>query len=565
MTDAVGLALRIIDDARAVMDVGGGARGPLTGLPDVSEDGVGARSRAGRDMVSRIDNLDMAALPHELRLTVLTARARAAMWARERDWYWTVFDIAGSGLFTVFAASAYGGGSVISGLIGRIAGSPKQTPGERYRYLALVSDLAGLIDQLRERTEGQAERGILMPKPQAEAAIPLFEGLRDRAVAILSLPNERAGFDDEVRRLITERVEPAFDAFLSLLSFDYQARTSVAVGLSQYPDGADIYAQLVVHHTSLDVTPGQVHATGLERMAGIRQAMAEARRDAGFAGSDQDFRAALTADPRWRASTPEQIKAIFDNHISRFHPHYAALFNHRPSAGYGVDALPDALTGAMTFGFYRPPGPDSPSGTYFFNAVNLVQTGLYHLGAMTYHELVPGHHLQLAVQGESLGLHPVRRDSAFNAYAEGWAEYAATLAGELGLYAEPAERFGRLVTEAFLTCRLVVDTGMNALGWSLDQARDYMREHSFMSEQEILSETLRYSCDIPGQALAYKLGDREMLRLREIMRAALGADFHLHHFHDAVLAAGGLPFPLLEAHLRHVADQVGDATVQSAV
>ncbi len=151
-------------------------------------------------------------------------------------------------------------------------------------------------------------------------------------------------------------------------------------------------------------------------------------------------------------------------------------------------------------------------------------------------------------------LHPVRANSFVNAFNEGWAEYAATLAGEIGMYQQPEEQFGRLMMDSFLTCRLVVDAGMNALDWGLEQARQYLRENSFMPETEICSETLRYSSDIPGQALAYKLGEHFLVDCREKMRAALGDRFDIRDFHDAVLMPGALPLPI-------VADNVAQATV----
>jgi uncharacterized protein (DUF885 family) len=153
------------------------------------------------------------------------------------------------------------------------------------------------------------------------------------------------------------------------------------------------------------------------------------------------------------------------------------------------------------------------------------------------------------MQNESASLHPFHRFSFVNAFNEGWAEYAATLAGEIGMYEEPEERYGRMVMDAFLSCRLIVDTGMNALGWSLEQAREYMRHHSGMAEAEILSESLRYSCDLPAQALAYKLGDVEILDMRERMRSSLGQGFDLRDFHASVLGMGALPLPELRGHV----------------
>jgi uncharacterized protein (DUF885 family) len=203
----------------------------------------------------------------------------------------------------------------------------------------------------------------------------------------------------------------------------------------------------------------------------------------------------------------------------------------------------------MTFGFYDRPGPDQPRGLYYFNADNLVQQQLSALATLTYHELVPGHHFHMASQHENTDLHPLRANVNFNAFNEGWAEYAANLAGEIGMYELPEERFGRLLMDAFLTTRLVVDTGMNALGWSLERARDFMREHAFVSEAEVLSESVRYSCDLPGQALAYKMGQPFLVEQRERMRAALGERFDIRDFHDVVLRPGGLPLSEVAANV----------------
>jgi uncharacterized protein (DUF885 family) len=162
---------------------------------------------------------------------------------------------------------------------------------------------------------------------------------------------------------------------------------------------------------------------------------------------------------------------------------------------------------------------------------------------------MPGHHLQIGLQYENADLHPFRQYGLVTAYNEGWAEYAATLAGEIGMYEEPEERYGRLVKDGFLTSRLVVDTGMNALGWSLERARNYMRENSGRSESEICTESVRYSCDVPGQALAYKMGDSKIMELRRRMQQGLGSRFDLKVFHDAVLGPGAVPLPELEWHV----------------
>ena len=279
--------------------------------------------------------------------------------------------------------------------------------------------------------------------------------------------------------------------------------------------------------------------------------MQSIRAELGFEGDGAAFLARLNADPRWRAATVEGVQGVFQRYIDRLKPHFGLYFGSAPRAEHSIQPLPEALQGSMTFGYYDAPRPARPKGLYLFNPRNLTHQSLFNVGALTYHELVPGHHLHLCTQNESDSLHPFHRFSFVNAYNEGWAEYAATLAGEMGMYEEPEERYGRLVMDAFLSCRLVVDTGMNALGWSLERTRDYLRRHSGMAEAEILSESLRYSCDLPAQALAYKLGDVEIMEMRESMRAALGGRFRVKDFHAAVLGTGALPLPDLRWYIEH--------------
>jgi uncharacterized protein (DUF885 family) len=363
-------------------------------------------------------------------------------------------------------------------------------------------------------------------------------------------------FTREIENRVATLVEPAFDRAIEGLSDSYLAQARDDVGLSQYPGGSEIYAELVRLHTTLDLTPEQVHARGHVRMQEVEAQMRAIRSELRFEADGAAFLAHLNQDPRWRANTVEGVTAVFQSYIDRLKPRFSDYFATAPQAEYGIAPLPEALQGSMTYGYYDAPRPDRTAGIYLFNSRNLTTQALYKIGALTYHELMPGHHLHIASQQENKALHPFRKHTFVNAYNEGWAEYAATFAGEIGLYHHPEERYGRLAMDAFLTCRLVVDTGMNVLGWSLERARDYMRQHSGMSESEILTESVRYSCDIPGQALAYKLGDTHILALRERMKRALGSKFALKDFHSAILGAGALPMLELEWHLEHEMEQL---------
>jgi uncharacterized protein (DUF885 family) len=424
-------------------------------------------------------------------------------------------------------------------------------------YLGLVAAYGRLIREFAGRTAGQAERGIRIPREQALQARSLLTSLKSGVRAQLAIAPQRestwpSGFLERVEDCIASEVEPAFDHALAGISDEYLKRAPETVGIGQYPDGEALYEELVKQHTTLDLTPTDVQARGFERMASIEESISSIQSELGFKGNRAGFLAHLEHDPFWHANSAAEIEAVFKRYIDRLRPHIADLFPVVPKADYGVAPLPSPLQQSMTYGYYDPPNRVREKGLYLFNPAVLTKRPLFHLGALTYHELMPGHHLQLGLLNESRTLHPLRAFSSVTAYSEGWAEYAATLAGEIGLYETPEERYGRLTMDAFLTSRLVVDTGMNVLGWSLERARQWMNAHSRLTGPEIQSESVRYSCDIPAQALAYKLGDSQLITLRERMRKALGARFELRHFHQTVLETGALPLRDLEWHVERV-------------
>jgi uncharacterized protein (DUF885 family) len=561
--NALGTALRLLSDIwdgqRSAVFSQLQADGTIASLPDLSLDGARRRSDSARALLERTDALVDVELPHAVQLLLRQARHRLGVVRREADWYWTGMDPSGMGFFGMFAPSPYCGGFILNYVLQSAQAQRFEHGGDLDRYLALASDYARAIDQMAERTAGQAQRGMRIPKPQLQSSRAIVSGFRARSAQTLVVDASRlpavpgrAGFQAELQHRIERQVLPAFERWAAILSPEYEALAPEGVGLSQYEGGAAIYAELVKLHTTTDLTPEQVHERGLARMAEVLAAMRQIRAEVGMADDPAGYLAQAGADPRFSAPTTEGVAAVFQRYIDRMEGAYDKAFHRRPQAAHGVAPLPEALQGSMTFGYYDTPKPGQPVGRFMFNAANLRQQPLLSIGSLTYHELVPGHHLHIATQSENLALHPVGRHSSVNAFNEGWAEYAATLAGELGMYETAEERYGRLIMDAFLTSRLVVDTGMNALGWSLERARDYMREFSSMAEAEVLTESLRYSCDIPAQALAYKLGDTEMLRLRQCMKDRLGDRFDLRDFHAAVLSAGALPLPDLAWHLDQV-------------
>jgi uncharacterized protein (DUF885 family) len=211
--------------------------------------------------------------------------------------------------------------------------------------------------------------------------------------------------------------------------------------------------------------------------------------------------------------------------------------------------LDPSLEASMTYGFYQLPSVSEPRGLYRFNGSQPGKRTTLTMAPLIYHELVPGHHFQLGLRNESQDISAFRRGARYTSYIEGWAEYASDLAGEMGMYADPYDRAGRIAQNLFLSTRLVVDTGMNALGWSRERAMQFMREHTLEAEVQIETETLRYSVDIPGQALAYKMGALKIHEVRQRAQAAMGAAFDLRRFHDHVLDGGPMPTAVFEQHM----------------
>jgi uncharacterized protein (DUF885 family) len=277
--------------------------------------------------------------------------------------------------------------------------------------------------------------------------------------------------------------------------------------------------------------------------------MADVRRQLGFEGSQQDFHQSLRTDPRFIAKTPEQVGERLLAAVRRIEPKISDCFLHTPRASYGVERLDPALEGSLTYGYYEWPTAAQPVGRYLYNGSKLDQRPLVNAAALIYHELVPGHHFQIALQGENEALPDFRREIFHTAFVEGWAEYASNLGLEMSLYQDPYDLYGRLLMDMFLSVRLVVDTGMNSLGWSRQRAVEFMKQNVLESDTQIDTETLRYSTDMPAQALAYKIGSAKLWQLRQRAEKVLGEHFDIRRFHEAVLSGGSMPLTILEWHI----------------
>ncbi len=449
--------------------------------------------------------------------------------------------------------------SPLRGAIGTIPAMSIATDVERQAYLDTLHRVPVIFASYEARLRSQVQRGIVVPAPELRLAVPYIRGfggaastspLRPRAAALDALaPEVRTRFTQQVDAALADVVAPAVERLASYIDGPYRAEAPASVGLVQYPGGRAYYEFLIRRNTSLALTPEEIHQIGVSEVARLEAELEQVRRDAKFGGTFAEFRAFLRNDRRFRASSAADIGERMMAAIRRIEPQVREFFPVQPKAPYGVRRLDPALEQSMTYGYYQQPAAGQPAGIYMFNGHQPEERSVLMAEATIYHELVPGHHFQIALQRENDALNPYRRNAGFTAFTEGWAEYASDLAGEMGMYTDPYQRAGRLAMDLFLSTRLVVDTGMNALGWPREKAIAYMRDHTFESDLQIDTETLRYSADYHGQALAYKLGARKFYELRERARRALGEKFDLPAFHAYVLRAGAMPLSVLEGHV----------------
>ncbi|WP_420128355.1 DUF885 domain-containing protein [Longimicrobium sp.] len=370
---------------------------------------------------------------------------------------------------------------------------------------------------------------------------------------------DRARLAAAGREAIEQGVVAGYRDFLEFIQREYVPAGRRGIGASELPNGRAIYAQRVRSYTTLDVTPDQVHETGLREVARIRTQMDSLMRATGFTGSFAEFIQFLRTDPRFYVSTPEALMERTSLVLKRMDGELPKLFTRLPRMPYGIKGIPDYIAPRTTTAYYsRPAGDGTRSGTYWVNTYDLRSRPTYEIEALSFHEAVPGHHMQIALQQELEDLPTFRRFSSFTAFVEGWALYAEQLGYDVGFYTDPYSRFGQLTYEMWRACRLVVDTGMHWKGWTRQQAIDYMAENSALTVLNITNEVDRYIA-WPGQALAYKTGQMKISELRAEATRALGPRFDIRRFHDVVLGSGAVPLTVLEDNVRAwiAAEQAG--------
>ncbi|PHR57464.1 MAG: DUF885 domain-containing protein [Robiginitomaculum sp.] len=351
------------------------------------------------------------------------------------------------------------------------------------------------------------------------------------------------------QKTMAESVIPAYQKLHTFFVNDYAPHARTDAGIGTNPQSRKYYKALVKHFTTLNLTPDQVHETGLTEVKRIRAEMDEIIKKTGFEGDFKDFLTFLRTDEQFYAKTPKALlkeAAWIAKRVDGLMPKY---FGTLPRLSYGVMPVPDDIAPKYTTGRYWGGNmSNGVAGNYVVNTYDLSQRPLYNLPSLTLHEGVPGHHHQISLAQEMKGVPSFRQSLYPNAFGEGWGLYAEKLGVEMGIYQTDYENFGRLTYEMWRACRLVVDTGMHWKGWTRAQAEQCFFENSALAPHNIRTEVERY-ISWPGQALAYKIGELKIWELRGRAEKALGADFDIRQFHDAVLRNGGIPLNILEERI----------------
>lgn len=457
--------------------------------------------------------------------------------------------------FLMLAASGAGGAAAFESMLARLEAIPT------------------LLQQVIELMRRGLDTGLTPPRvtlrdvpeqirsqaPEEAGQSPLlraFDRFPENVVA-----SEQDRLRREAVRIYEAEAAPAFRELHRFFVEEYLPGTRETIALRDAPDGEAWYAFLVRQSTTTALAPEEIHRIGLAEVERIRRLMEKEVEASGFRGGFAEFVDFLRRDPRFFFERAEDLLAAYRDIAKRADPELVRLFGRLPRLPYGVRPVPAHAEKSQTTAYYEPGSPQAGRPGYFYaNTYDLRARPRWEMEPLALHEAVPGHHLQIALAQELPALPEFRKHGFYTAYVEGWGLYAESLGGEMGFYQDPYSRFGQLTYEVWRAIRLVVDTGIHALGWSRQQAIDYFAANAGKAEHDIVVEVDRYIV-WPGQALAYKIGELKLKELREWCRQELGAAFDVRAFHDEVLGEGALPLDVLEARLRAWASR---AKVQSA-
>lgn len=442
-------------------------------------------------------------------------------------------------------------------VVKRLETYPIETKEDLERYELLLGQFPQKLEGMLQKLKEQEKRGIILPKEQTEIVIRLLESLYCKPDTQMK-PWNRDGIGVAVSEAAKSRIEGKIRDFNETLEKMIReirdeylpGHQEVLPGLCHMKGGEEYYRQQIITYTSYPLNPEELHELGKEHLELTREKMQNITRELGFGYDFKGFQRYLRENRICYDGTPQALQKRFDAAQQKIEPRLGEYFLRRPRAGCRCQALPKSKEGTTSWGYYSVPIGEEMDGIFYYSAAELDQRSQIRTAAIVAHELLPGHHFQMNLIAEDESLPLICREHFNTAYADGWAEYSADLAGEMGVY-NLYDWYGRYIWDLVLCCRLVVDTGLNAMGWSIDQARRFMGENTNLTETEIYMETLRYSVDMPAQALAYKYGSIRMRQFREKAQQALGDKFDIKVYHDEVLRYGSAPLDIVEKMIDH--------------
>ena len=518
--------------------------GDNTRLPDVGAPAQQARLKVWEQVLKDLDGIDPAGLSAENRINLAIYRPQ-------------VENLAAEVRLRAYEMPFNSDSSFWSNLA-FMARRPMKTVADYEAYISRLNDVPRYFGQQIDNMRAGLARGFSVPRAVLdgrEGSIAAVATLKDPTAAALYAPfkqmpakipaAEQQALREAAQAAITGSVIPAFARLQTFFGEEYVPAARTTLAASAMPGGQAWYRQQIREYTTLDLSPEQIHQIGLDEVARIRGEMDAIIDQLGFSGRSpetrfQDFLQFLRTDPQFYATEPQRLlerAAWIAKRVDAKVGQYVSL----PRGLFTIIPVPDDIAPFWTAG-------RGGLGTYWVNTYDLPSRPLYNLPALTLHEASPGHALQAALSQEQKELPAFRRDSYISAYGEGWGLYSEKLGKEMGIYQTPYEDFGRLTYEMWRAARLVIDTGVHHYGWSRDQALAYLRDNTALSEHEVTTEVDRY-ISWPAQALSYKLGEIAIVRLRARAEAALGDNFDLRAFHDAILAEGSVPLPVLEQRI----------------
>ncbi|MDG2539738.1 DUF885 family protein [Dyella jiangningensis] len=441
-----------------------------------------------------------------------------------------------------------------------LEGDNLRTEQDYKRYIERLGQVPSYFNQQIDNMRDGLARGFSVPREVLngrDVSIASVAELKDPTKSSFYKPFEKmptsiapadaAKLQDEAKQAISSKVIPAYGTLLTFFRNEYVPKARTTLAAEAMPDGKAWYRQQIIEYTTLDLDPDTIHKVGTDQVAKIHAEMVKTMQETGFKGSFAEFLHFLRTDPQFYAKTPDELLMRTAWVAKQVDAQLGKEFGRLPRQRFAIVPVPADIAPYYTSG-------RGGAGSYLVNTYDLPSRPLYNMPALTLHESAPGHSLQLALAAEQKGQPAFRREGYISAFGEGWGLYSEYLGNEMGIYKTPYDRFGYLTYQMWRACRLVVDTGIHHLGWTRQQAIDFMTQNTALSDREIANEVDRY-ISWPGQALSYELGYLKMLELRQKAEQALGTKFDVRHFHDTILQLGSVPLPVLEKRIdRFIAD-----------